>query len=120
MSKYRHRLPQLQGGLFLTDGGLETTLIFHKGMELPHFAAFDLLRDTSGRETLKQYYLPYIQAARSGATVSSSTALLGVPIPIGAASSVIRRKRSRLSTEMGSSFCWNCGPNTGRVAFQWS
>ena len=38
--------------LFLTDGGLETTLIFHNGIELPHFAAFDLLRDREGRRTL--------------------------------------------------------------------
>jgi S-methylmethionine-dependent homocysteine/selenocysteine methylase len=64
MSKYRERLPQLDGGLFLTDGGLETTLIFHEGLELPHFAAFDLLRDKEGRERLKQYFLPYIAIAR--------------------------------------------------------
>ena len=64
MSKYRQNLPQLQGGVFLTDGGLETTLIFHQGVELPHFAAFDLLREITGRQTLRNYYLPYIQAAR--------------------------------------------------------
>ena len=45
MSKYRKQLPQLSGGLFLTDGGIETTLIFHDGLELPYFAAFHLLRD---------------------------------------------------------------------------
>ena len=64
MAKYRHRLPQLEGGLFLTDGGLETTLIFHKGVELPHFAAFDLLRSIEGREMLRDYHVPYIEAAR--------------------------------------------------------
>ena len=42
--KYRHHLPQLEGELFLTDGGIETTLIFHEGLELPAFAAFDLRR----------------------------------------------------------------------------
>ena len=31
MSKYRNRLPQLGDRLFLTDGGLETTLVFHEG-----------------------------------------------------------------------------------------
>ena len=41
MSKYRHRLPQLRNALFLTDGGLETTLVFHEHVELPYFAAFD-------------------------------------------------------------------------------
>ncbi len=66
MHFYRHRLPQLRDQHFLTDGGLETTLIFHNGIELPHFAAFDLLRDTAGRATLAQYYLPYIAAAKRG------------------------------------------------------
>jgi homocysteine S-methyltransferase len=64
MSKYRNHLPQLDGRLFLTDGGLETTLIFQEGMELPLFAAFDLLREKAGREKLKQYYLPYIAIAK--------------------------------------------------------
>ncbi|MFY9992234.1 MAG: homocysteine methyltransferase, partial [Rhodoplanes sp.] len=35
MNKYRGRLPQLDGGLFLTDGGIETTLVFHEGLDLP-------------------------------------------------------------------------------------
>ena len=35
--RHRHHLPQLDGGLFLTDGGIETTLIFHEGLELPAF-----------------------------------------------------------------------------------
>ena len=37
-------LPQLDSGLFLSDGGLETTLIFLEGTLLPQFAAFVLLR----------------------------------------------------------------------------
>ena len=32
-------LPQLQGRPIVTDGGLETDLIFHHGGDLPHFAA---------------------------------------------------------------------------------
>lgn len=64
MSKYRKSLPQLGSQLFLTDGGLETTLIFHNGMELPHFASFDLLRTAEGRATLRDYFLPYIETAR--------------------------------------------------------
>src|SRR6185295_19661568 len=35
-AKYRHRLPQLDGRKFLTDGGIETCLIFHEGWNLPH------------------------------------------------------------------------------------
>ncbi len=48
MTAYRTALPQLGGDLFLTDGGLETTLIFHDGIELPDFAAFVLLKDAAG------------------------------------------------------------------------
>lgn len=66
MSTYRNGLPQLKKRAFLTDGGLETTLIFNHNIELPCFAAFDLLRDAAGRKTLKGYYLPYIAAARTG------------------------------------------------------
>ena len=61
---YRERLPQLDGGVFLTDGGIETTLVFHHGLELPLFAAFDLLKDDEGTEQLRQYYAPYAIAAR--------------------------------------------------------
>ena len=54
-------LPQLSGGLFLSDGGLETTLVFLDGVELPHFAAFVLLDDEVGRERLRRYYVPYLE-----------------------------------------------------------
>jgi S-methylmethionine-dependent homocysteine/selenocysteine methylase len=66
MTHHPRRLPQLEGGLFLTDGGIETTLIFLEGIELPHFAAFDLLRDPSGRAVLHKYYARYAQIARDG------------------------------------------------------
>ena len=56
MTKYRHRLPQLGGGPFLTDGGIETTLIFHDGLDLPYFAAFHLLKDRKGTEALRRYF----------------------------------------------------------------
>lgn len=54
-------LPQLSGGPFLSDGGLETTLVFLDKIELPHFAAFVLLDDELGRERLKSYYVPYLE-----------------------------------------------------------
>ncbi len=60
---YRDSLPQLDGGLFVTDGGLETTLIFHRGRDLPAFAAFDLLKDEDGTEELRRYYDPYLEIA---------------------------------------------------------
>ena len=64
MAKYRKNLPQAGEKLFLTDGGLETTLIFHEGLDLPCFASFDLLKDEEGRATLRRYFLPYLEIAR--------------------------------------------------------
>lgn len=63
MSKYRERLPQMADRLFVTDAGLETELVFHDGRQLPHFAAFDLLRDEAGFERLRAYYRRYAQIA---------------------------------------------------------
>ena len=68
MPKYRDRLPQLQDQLFLTDGGLETTLIFQDGIDLPHFASFTQLSDSAGRERLRKYFLRYADIARAGQT----------------------------------------------------
>ena len=47
-----HVLPQLSGEPVVNDGGLETDLIYHHGLELPDFAAFPLVDDTRGRERL--------------------------------------------------------------------
>jgi homocysteine S-methyltransferase len=64
MSKYRNALPQLGSRLFLTDGGLETSLIFQHGIDLPYFASCELLRSKVGRDVLTEYFLPYIEMAR--------------------------------------------------------
>ena len=63
--KYRHSLPQLSGGTFLTDGGLETTLIFHDGLDIPLFAAFTLLKDPKGRAALQRYFETYCGVAKT-------------------------------------------------------
>jgi S-methylmethionine-dependent homocysteine/selenocysteine methylase len=58
--------PDLPG--YVTDGGLETDLVFHHGVELRHFAAFPLLVDPKGRELLTDYYSGYAEiAAAAGA-----------------------------------------------------
>src|SRR3954453_13257095 len=57
-------LPQLSGGLFVTDGGLETDLIFNRGIELPQFAAFVLLDDAAGMAALLDYYEGFVDIAR--------------------------------------------------------
>jgi S-methylmethionine-dependent homocysteine/selenocysteine methylase len=63
MPQYRQHLPQLVGGLFLADGGLETTLVFHENIPLPHFAAFDLLKDKAGTAVLRRYFQRYAELA---------------------------------------------------------
>ncbi len=65
MSNYRKHLPQLRDELFLTDGGLETTLIYHEGIDLPCFAAFDLLKNEAGIAVLRRYFMRYTELARS-------------------------------------------------------
>lgn len=64
MGKYRGNLPQLTGDLFLTDGGIETTLIFHEGFDLPEFAAFDILKTEKGRAALRNYFTSYTKVAK--------------------------------------------------------
>tara|TARA_R110000772_G_scaffold73216_6_gene159934 strand:+ start:82944 stop:83891 length:948 start_codon:yes stop_codon:yes gene_type:complete len=63
MATYRDHLPQLDGGLFLTDGGMETYLCFQRGIDLPEFAAFPLLDNEAGRAEIMTYMTPYILAA---------------------------------------------------------
>lgn len=57
-------LPQLAGRPYLTDGGLETTLVFHDGFDLEHFAAFPLLETDAGQTALRRYYESYLGLAR--------------------------------------------------------
>ena len=64
-ARYRDALPQLADVPFLTDGGIETTLIFHDGLDLPHFAAYDLLTRDGGAEALRRYFDPYAELARA-------------------------------------------------------
>lgn len=74
--KYRHNLPQLGDTRLLTDGGIETTLIFHDGLDLPHFAAFTLLATAEGRQSLRRYYESYIRISHdqdSGLILDSAT-----------------------------------------------
>jgi S-methylmethionine-dependent homocysteine/selenocysteine methylase len=76
MARYRNHLPQLSGDLFLTDGGIETTLIFHEGFELPDFAAFDLLKQGEGYKALQKYFRTYATLARNyqvGLVLESAT-----------------------------------------------
>ena len=64
MAKFRAALPQLAGDFFMTDGGIETTLIFLEGQDLPHFAAFDLFKVPEGESVLRKYFMTYAELAK--------------------------------------------------------
>lgn len=57
-------LARTDGRLWLADGGLETTLIFHDGIDLPHFASFPLLARAEGRKVMARYFDGYFSEAR--------------------------------------------------------
>jgi S-methylmethionine-dependent homocysteine/selenocysteine methylase len=75
MGRYRSQLPQVSGGLFITDGGLETDLIFHDGYQLPQNAAYILLADDAGTDRLIRYFDDYVAIAdRHGLGIVLETA----------------------------------------------
>jgi homocysteine S-methyltransferase len=58
----------------VTDGGIETDLIFHHDVDLPHFAAFPLVDTADGRALLTRYYADYAAIAnRAGARLMLET-----------------------------------------------
>jgi S-methylmethionine-dependent homocysteine/selenocysteine methylase len=76
MTQSRKALPQLNGDFFLTDGGIETTLIFLEGQELPDFAAFHLLKTKDGEAALRKYFRTYAGLAKqfgTGLVLESAT-----------------------------------------------
>ena len=68
-------LPQLNRP-FLTDAGLETEIVFNRGIDLPHFASITLLRSKEGRQALDQYFRGFFELAErfgSGLILESAT-----------------------------------------------
>ena len=66
---YQPKLPHQSTGLYLTDGGLETTLVFLEGHDLPQFAAYPLLHNAKGYRALLDYYRRYLSIAeKNGAS----------------------------------------------------
>lgn len=63
----RNALPQLDR-LFLTEGGMETVMIFQKSVELASFAAIDLMRRPDGPAIITDYFEPFIETAKSAGT----------------------------------------------------
>ena len=60
----RRRLLHVSDEPFVTDGGMETTLVFEAGFDLPHFSAFVLLDSKEGVDALLAYYELYVRLAR--------------------------------------------------------
>lgn len=62
--------------IWLTDGGLETSIIFLDGIDLPMFASFHLLENDEGRIALQRYFEQYLtlaKAARTGFVLDTAT-----------------------------------------------
>ncbi len=64
MAKYRIALPQLKEGIFVSYMGMETDLIFNRGIDLSGFASYPLLETKEGRDTVRGYYAQLIDMAR--------------------------------------------------------
>lgn len=54
--------------MYLTDAGLETDLIFNRGIEIREFAAHTLLEDPAGRAALADYLRGFLALARDTGT----------------------------------------------------
>lgn len=68
-------LPQLDRP-FLTDAGLETDMLFNRGLDLPHFASIVLLQTEHGRQALDDYFRGFLELAKrvgSGIVLESAT-----------------------------------------------
>ncbi len=66
----------LDTGRYVSDGGLETDLIFNRGVDLPEFASFPLVESERGRALLRDYYDGYAAVARragAGLTLEAPT-----------------------------------------------
>ncbi|AZO50563.1 MAG: homocysteine S-methyltransferase [Mesorhizobium sp.] len=63
MTNAKINLRELGETILLTDGGLETSLVFLEGLDLPFFAAFPLLATDEGRERLGRYFRQYLDIA---------------------------------------------------------
>jgi S-methylmethionine-dependent homocysteine/selenocysteine methylase len=99
MMGYRQRLPQLGDDFFLTDGGIETTLIFLERLDLPDFAVFDLLKRTDGEAALRRYFRAYAALAERFGTGLILESPTWRARPTGGRDSATARARSPKRTD---------------------
>ena len=64
MAVHRDNFPNVEADLFLVYVGMETDLLFNRGMELPGFASYPLLETDGGRALLKEYFAGMIALGR--------------------------------------------------------
>ncbi|WP_211220825.1 hypothetical protein [Agrococcus lahaulensis] len=100
-SKHRHDAPvrtqvswPSAARPFVTDGGLETDLIYNRGEELREFAAYPLVRTERGRALLEEYFDGYAAIAREHGTGSCSRRPRGARAPTGERGSATRAASS--------------------------
>ncbi len=68
-------LPQMDR-FFLTDAGLETDILFNKGIDLPLFSSVTLFTSDAGQDVLEAYYRDFLDLARrmgTGLILESAT-----------------------------------------------
>ncbi len=63
MSEAKSALPQQNGDIFITDGGVETYMMYKRGFELPNFSLFHLLNNDNATRDLREYYCKTIEVA---------------------------------------------------------
>ena len=85
LAKYRDCLPMEINpeGLYLADVGLETIIIFEKGINLPEFASFTLLQTEEGRQVLKDIKRATWQVAKDHKVSGSAGPRPGVLTSVG-------------------------------------
>lgn len=120
MAKYRYTLPQLSSDLFLTDGGIETTLIFLEGFDLPYLAVFDLLKRTEGRDALDKDFRTHASIAVTTESVSFWKVQHGARAPIGVRSWITRTTHLRTPTVRRLRCCATFETNSKTTRPRWS
>jgi len=64
MAKYCHSLPLLGQSIFACYTGMETDLLYNRGIDLPGFASYPLLANPVHKNILREYYANLIDLAR--------------------------------------------------------
>jgi len=64
LAKYRKNLPLLGNDIFACYTGMDTDLIYNRGIDLPGFASYPLLSNPEHKNILREYYSNLVDLAR--------------------------------------------------------